>query len=63
MSKNIFLFFQIQYGRKNIDGTDQMVNNKLTSLVSWRSNSPNQEDGHKAEVRSWKTLIGCEITA
>ncbi|XP_026209159.1 perilipin-2 [Anabas testudineus] len=41
---------KIQHGRKNIDGT---VNN---SLVSWRSNSPNQESGHKAEVIESRTL-------
>ncbi|KAK2863228.1 hypothetical protein Q5P01_002761 [Channa striata] len=38
---------KIQHGRKNIDGT---VNK------SWKSNSPNQEDGHKAEAIESRTL-------
>ncbi|XP_026168263.1 perilipin-2 [Mastacembelus armatus] len=46
----------IEYGRKNIDGTNQMLNNKLNSLVAWKSNGPNQEDGHKAEVIESRTL-------
>lgn len=46
----------IEYGRKNIDGTNQMLNNKLNSLVSWKSNGPNQEESHKAEVIESRTL-------
>lgn len=29
-----------------------MVNDKLSSLVAWRSSGPNQQDGHEAEVGS-----------
>ena len=47
------VFFQIEYGRKNIDGANQMVNDKLSSLVAWRSGGPNQQNDHEAEVRRW----------
>ncbi|XP_035531716.1 perilipin-2 [Morone saxatilis] len=40
----------IEYGRKNIDGANQMVNDKLSSLVAWKSN------GHEAEVIESRTL-------
>ncbi|XP_054457112.1 perilipin-2 [Anoplopoma fimbria] len=40
----------IEYGRKNIDGANQMVSDKLNSLVAWRSN------GHEAEVIESRTL-------
>ncbi|KAI3376497.1 hypothetical protein L3Q82_016951 [Scortum barcoo] len=46
----------IEYGRKNIDGANQKVNEKLSSLVSWKSSGPNQEDGHEAEVIESRTL-------
>ncbi|XP_051285078.1 perilipin-2 [Dicentrarchus labrax] len=46
----------IEYGRKNIDGANQMVNDKLSSLVAWKSNGPNQENGHEAEVIESRTL-------
>ncbi|XP_042256533.1 perilipin-2 [Thunnus maccoyii] len=46
----------IEYGRKNIDGANQMVNDKLNSLVAWRSNGPNQENSHEAEVIESRTL-------
>ncbi|KAM8899601.1 perilipin-2 isoform 1-T2 [Spinachia spinachia] len=46
----------IEYGRKNIDGANQMVHNKLTSLAVWRSSSPNQHNGHGAEVIEHRTL-------
>ncbi len=56
------MLFQIELGRKNIDGANQMVNDKLKSLVAWKSNGPNQENGHEAEVRRWTTQICSEIT-
>ncbi|XP_059211397.1 perilipin-2 [Centropristis striata] len=46
----------IEYGRKNIDGANQMINDKLNSLVVWKSNSPIQENGHEAEVIESRTL-------
>nr|XP_046236917.1 perilipin-2 [Scatophagus argus] len=46
----------IEYGRKNIDGANKMVNDKLSSLVVWKSNSSNQENGHEAEVIESRTL-------
>lgn len=46
----------IEYGRKNIDCADQMVNDKLNSLVEWKSSSPNKENGHEAEVIESRTL-------
>lgn len=57
-----FVSFQIEYGRKNIDGANQMVNDKLNSLVAWRSNGPNQERNHEAEVRRRTSQIRSEIT-
>ncbi|XP_031706678.1 perilipin-2 [Anarrhichthys ocellatus] len=46
----------IEYGRKNINGANQMVNDQLTSLAAWRSNGPNQQNSHKAEVIEYRTL-------
>ncbi|KAL7375300.1 hypothetical protein ABVT39_015072 [Epinephelus coioides] len=46
----------IEYGRKNIDGANRMVNNKLNSLMTWRSNGSHQENGHEAEVIESRTL-------
>uniref|UniRef100_G3Q7U9 Perilipin n=1 Tax=Gasterosteus aculeatus aculeatus TaxID=481459 RepID=G3Q7U9_GASAC len=46
----------IEYGRKNIDGANQMVNNKLTALAAWRPNGPDQQNGHGAEVIEHRTL-------
>ncbi|XP_068569579.1 perilipin-2 [Cebidichthys violaceus] len=46
----------IEYGRKNINGANQMVNDKLTSLAAWRSNGPNRQNGHEAEVIEYRTL-------
>ncbi|XP_076581168.1 perilipin-2 [Chaetodon auriga] len=46
----------IEYGRKNIDGANQMVNDKLGSLVVWKSNGSNQQNGHEAEVIESRTL-------
>ncbi|XP_032367491.1 perilipin-2 isoform X1 [Etheostoma spectabile] len=46
----------IEYGRKNIDGANQMVNNRLNSILAWKSNGPNQEKGHEAEVIESRTL-------
>ncbi|XP_037613896.1 perilipin-2 [Sebastes umbrosus] len=46
----------IEYGRKNINGANQMVNDKLNSLVAWKSNGPTQENGHEAEVIESRTL-------
>ncbi|XP_045921318.1 perilipin-2 [Micropterus dolomieu] len=46
----------IEYGKKNIDGANQMVNDKLRSLVARKSNGPNQEDDHEAEVIESRTL-------
>ncbi|KAM7377427.1 hypothetical protein PAMA_013962 [Pampus argenteus] len=45
----------IEYGRKNIDGANRLVNDKLNSLVTWKSNGPNQES-HEAEVIESRTL-------
>lgn len=36
-----------------------MVNDKLSSLVAWRSSGPNQQDGHEAEVRKQCDNIHC----
>ncbi|XP_035004818.2 perilipin-2 [Hippoglossus stenolepis] len=46
----------IEYGRKHIGGANQMVNDKLNSLVAWKSNSPTQEHGHDAEDIESNTL-------
>ncbi|KAG7497331.1 hypothetical protein JOB18_035778 [Solea senegalensis] len=46
----------IEYGRKNISGANQMVNDKLSSLVTWRSKRSNQENSHEAEVIESHTL-------
>ncbi|XP_056299008.1 perilipin-2 [Pseudoliparis swirei] len=46
----------IEYGRKNIDVANKMVNGKLTSLVAWRANSPHQEPGQEAQVIDHRTL-------
>ncbi|KAM7377428.1 hypothetical protein PAMA_013962 [Pampus argenteus] len=58
---NKCLFLQIEYGRKNIDGANRLVNDKLNSLVTWKSNGPNQES-HEAEVRRCTSQICNEIT-
>ncbi|XP_041841035.1 perilipin-2 [Melanotaenia boesemani] len=46
----------IEYGKKNLGGANQMVNNKLNSLVSWKPSSPTQGNGHQAEVIESRTL-------
>ncbi|XP_060951911.1 perilipin-2 [Limanda limanda] len=46
----------IEYGRKHIGGANQIVNDKLNSLVAWKSNGPTQEHGHDAEVIESNTL-------
>ncbi|XP_031140975.1 perilipin-2 isoform X2 [Sander lucioperca] len=46
----------IEYGRKNIDGANQMVNNRLNSLLAWKSSGSNQENDHEAEVIESRTL-------
>ncbi|XP_010775403.1 perilipin-2 [Notothenia coriiceps] len=46
----------IEYGRRNIDGATQMVNNKLNSQSVWKSNGPNQHNGHEAEAIESRTL-------
>ncbi|XP_072232595.1 perilipin-2 [Leuresthes tenuis] len=46
----------IEYGRKNLDGANQMVNSKLNSLASWKSSAPTQGNGHHAEVIESRTL-------
>ncbi|CAG5929307.1 unnamed protein product [Menidia menidia] len=46
----------IEYGRKNLDGANQIVNHKLQSLVSWGSSGPTQENGHQAEEIESRTL-------
>ncbi|XP_030018649.1 perilipin-2 [Sphaeramia orbicularis] len=45
----------IEYGRRNINGANQMVNDKLNSLMAWKSNSPHEER-HDAEVIESRTL-------
>ncbi|KAF3836976.1 hypothetical protein F7725_004440, partial [Dissostichus mawsoni] len=46
----------IEYGRRNIDGATQMVNNKLNSQSVLKSNGPNQHNGHEAEAIESRTL-------
>ncbi|XP_029975416.1 perilipin-2 [Salarias fasciatus] len=47
----------IEYGRKNINGANQMLNSKLNSLVAWRSSScSDQESSHEAENIESRTL-------
>ncbi|XP_039997297.1 perilipin-2 [Xiphias gladius] len=46
----------IEYGRKNIGGANQMLNDKLNSLVAWKSNGPNRENSHETEVIESRTL-------
>ncbi|KAK5875976.1 hypothetical protein CesoFtcFv8_026995 [Champsocephalus esox] len=46
----------IEYGRRNIDEATQMVNNKLNSQSVWKSNGPNQHNGHEAEAIESRTL-------
>ncbi|KAM6909335.1 perilipin-2 [Xenentodon cancila] len=46
----------IEYGRKNLNEANLMVNNKLSSLVSWTSSTPVQENSHQAEVIESRTL-------
>ncbi|XP_033962131.1 perilipin-2-like [Pseudochaenichthys georgianus] len=46
----------IEYGRRKIDGATQMVNNKLNSQSVWKSNGPNQHNGHEAEAIESRTL-------
>ncbi|XP_034532592.1 perilipin-2 [Notolabrus celidotus] len=48
--------YLIEYGRKNIGGANQMVNEKLSSLVGWKSNGSNQDNGHEAEAIESRTL-------
>ncbi|XP_020486193.2 perilipin-2 [Labrus bergylta] len=43
----------IQHDR---NGANQSVNDKLRSLVGWKSSGPNQEYGHEAEVIESRTL-------
>ncbi|XP_035639356.1 perilipin-2-like isoform X1 [Oncorhynchus keta] len=43
----------IDYARKNIDGANQKVKGKLSSLVEWKSN---EEDGNEAENIESRTL-------
>uniref|UniRef100_A0A8D3AKD7 Perilipin n=1 Tax=Scophthalmus maximus TaxID=52904 RepID=A0A8D3AKD7_SCOMX len=37
----------IEYGRNNIAGANQIVSDKLNSLATWKSRSPDQERGHE----------------
>lgn len=46
----------IEYGRKNVNSANQMVNSKLSSLVQWRAGSSIEENGHHAEVIESRTL-------
>ncbi|XP_033992563.1 perilipin-2 isoform X1 [Trematomus bernacchii] len=46
----------IEYGRRNIDGANQMVNNKLNSQSVLKSNGPNQHNGYEAEAIESRTL-------
>uniref|UniRef100_A0A096LS48 Perilipin n=1 Tax=Poecilia formosa TaxID=48698 RepID=A0A096LS48_POEFO len=46
----------MEYGRKNINNANQMVNDKLNVLVPWKSGSPTKENGHHAEVIESRTL-------
>ncbi|CAJ1086353.1 perilipin-2 [Xyrichtys novacula] len=46
----------IEYGRKNIGGANQMVNDKLSSLVGWKSSGSNQDNSHEAEAIESRTL-------
>ncbi|XP_041738418.1 perilipin-2-like isoform X1 [Coregonus clupeaformis] len=44
----------IDYARKNIDGANQKVKGKLSSLVEWKSNE--EGDSDEAENIEWRTL-------
>uniref|UniRef100_A0A8D3AKB5 Perilipin n=1 Tax=Scophthalmus maximus TaxID=52904 RepID=A0A8D3AKB5_SCOMX len=46
----------IEYGRNNIAGANQIVSDKLNSLATWKSRSPDQERGHEAEVIEFHIL-------
>ncbi|XP_069026446.1 perilipin-2 [Embiotoca jacksoni] len=46
----------IEYGRKNINGANKLVNNKLSSLVGRTSSGSNQETSDEAEVIESRTL-------
>ncbi|XP_068164530.1 perilipin-2 [Antennarius striatus] len=46
----------IEYGRKNINGANQIVTDKLSSLVAWRSNGPKENQGQGAEEIESRTL-------
>ncbi|XP_071333763.1 perilipin-2 [Trachinotus anak] len=46
----------IEYGRKNLGGANQMVNDKLKSLGLWKSNGPDQGNSHEAEAIESRTL-------
>ncbi|KAK7909710.1 hypothetical protein WMY93_014394 [Mugilogobius chulae] len=45
----------IEYGKKNIDGANQMVKEKLNSLATWKSNG-HIEHNHEAEAIESRTL-------
>ncbi|XP_041723503.1 perilipin-2 [Coregonus clupeaformis] len=44
----------IEYARKNIDGANQKVKGKLSSLIEWKSNE--EKDGNEAENIESRTL-------
>ncbi|KAM9426842.1 perilipin-2 [Pholidichthys leucotaenia] len=46
----------IEMGRKNIDSAHQMVNKRLSSLVSWKSSGSDQENSHETEAIESRTL-------
>uniref|UniRef100_A0A8C6T9G5 Perilipin n=1 Tax=Neogobius melanostomus TaxID=47308 RepID=A0A8C6T9G5_9GOBI len=46
----------IQYGRKNIDGANQMVQEKLNSLVAWKSDGQN-EQSHESKYFGFLQVI------
>lgn len=41
----------MEYSKRNLDGANQMVSDKLSSLVAWRSS------GQSAEVRTSRVII------
>lgn len=41
----------MEYSKRNLDGANQVVSDKLSSLVAWRFN------GHSAEVRTSRVII------
>ncbi|XP_008324424.1 perilipin-2 isoform X2 [Cynoglossus semilaevis] len=53
----------IEYSRKNISGANQLVNNRLSSIVPWKSKGPDQENSHEAEaIESYTLTLARSLT-